>query len=149
MKINSDRVLLYIEPKNVDKNVVIDEFSIKVFNALVPIIFNHSKNLKNPNIGSIGYHKRKPVFNQGLISMGHHECVCGAHSSAYDILLDDGKNQIITNYLALHYLVCHRSEVPKEEIEKIRKLNFSITLSGNYEDRFNLLAQYPTSISEI
>lgn len=138
MKRDSKNVLLYIEPENIDEEIVIDKFSIKVFNAMSPIIFDNKKD----RLGSIGIKNKKPVFTKGIYSMGHHTCICGANSTGYDILLDE-ESGLITNYLCLHYLVCHRSEVPKDELEKIRSLDTSITLNPQDREKFNVLAKIP------
>lgn len=137
MKLDSQRVLLYIEPSGNKEPPVIDKFSVKIFNGMSPIHFE----IKKEYMGTIGNMHRKPVFTPGIYTMGHHECVCGATSTGYDILLDDGKSQIITNMLALHYLVYHRSEVPESELTKIGNLNFSITLDEKDMEKFNTLAQ--------
>lgn len=54
--------------------------------------------------------------------MGYHTCVCGAQSSSSDwsIVLTD--RRLTTNSLAIHYIACHRDEVPKEQIEALEAL---------------------------
>lgn len=58
-------------------------------------------------------------FNIESGYMGHHNCVCGAGSTAFDYKLTEN---LFTNSLAIHYLVWHRQEVPSTELEKIRTL---------------------------
>lgn len=51
--------------------------------------------------------------------MGYHTCTCGSRSKSHDFILSDG---LITNSLCVHYLAWHRSEIPKEELDKVAKL---------------------------
>ena len=48
---------------------------------------------------------------------GWHTCVCGARSDNKDWFLPDGT---MTNSLMVHYVECHRDEVPDSELEKLR-----------------------------
>lgn len=50
---------------------------------------------------------------------GFHLCVCGARSDNFDWYVRGG---LKTNSLAVHYLEYHRAEVPKSELEKLRRL---------------------------
>lgn len=49
---------------------------------------------------------------------GWHMCVCGEWSDNVDHILPDG---VVTNSLMIHYIECHREEVPESEIEKLTK----------------------------
>lgn len=138
MKYSHPNALLFIEPRFIPKkDIVIDELSIKMFNAINDIepkkIDSIRTLMKIPNIGSIGFDKKKLVFNQGAITLGHHDCVCGATSTSYDYYIDD---YYITNYLSVHYLVCHRPEVPKAELEKVQKLSSSSILKEEDKELF-------------
>lgn len=58
--------------------------------------------------------------SDGPYYKGTHECTgCGLRSRNCDTILPDGT---VTNSLAVHYLARHRDEVPKEELEKLRRL---------------------------
>jgi hypothetical protein len=70
----------------------------------------------------------KPAVNWGLVNddgsfskntttRGVHYCVCHAKSANFDFELADG---MYTNTLAVHYMLYHRSEVPAQEIEKVK-----------------------------
>ena len=137
MKITGKKVLLYIEPKfNKDKNPVIDELTIKMFNEIKPILLQeYNPFSKMPsNWGSYGRGKSKEiVFHPGVISLGHHKCICGATSSGCDYLLSNG---LITNLLCVHYLAYHRNEVSPVELEKVRNLNSSSILLEEDKDFF-------------
>ena len=47
---------------------------------------------------------------------GRHSCVCGANSGTCELVLPDGT---ITNSLLVHYVECHRSEIPRSELAKL------------------------------
>jgi hypothetical protein len=71
------------------------------------------------NNGVSGTGDTQANFRQGLGWKGWHDCVCGAASSNCNYLLPDGQ---VTNYLCVHYLAYHRSEVPASELQKVRNL---------------------------
>src|SRR5688572_9235062 len=50
---------------------------------------------------------------------GVHDCICGAHSGATDVILS---NAWVTNTLCVHYLAYHRAEVPVGELDAVRSL---------------------------
>jgi hypothetical protein len=54
-------------------------------------------------------------------SRGLHECVCGALSTSRDYLLPNGD---VTNWLCVHYVAHHRSEVPVGQLGRIEALTF-------------------------
>ena len=121
MLINNNKVILFIEPKNCSKNPIIDELTIKMFNAmgdhLIKGVVNH-----------------KGDFIKGLKTMGLHECICGKVSRSYDILLDSGQ---ATNFLSAHYLAFHRDEVPEEELQKVRNLQSSNVINPTDQWKFD------------
>lgn len=47
---------------------------------------------------------------------GWHDCICGARSGSCDLVLPDGT---ITNSLLVHYVECHRAEIPRSELAKL------------------------------
>ena len=121
MRIIDSKVILYFEPKN-NKSTepIIDELTIKMFNALNNAFKNTAE-----TAGIIG---RNNKFQKGISTMGTHECVCGVHSHACDYLLEGG---YMTNSLCVHYLAYHRDEVTQDDINKINDLNASTVLSEN------------------
>jgi hypothetical protein len=68
--------------------------------------------------------KMTAAVRRALPPMGHymgvHQCACGAVSTSFDYFLPNGQQ---TNSLCVHYLACHRSEVPDSEIEKVAALD--------------------------
>lgn len=89
----SDKYLMMIEPMN-EYLVEFDELA------------NKAQAIKNILIPSeYGYR-------------GWHTCSCGKASDNKDWLLPNG---VITNSLFLHYVMCHRQEIPQSEIDKIEK----------------------------
>ena len=48
---------------------------------------------------------------------GWHTCICGARSDNNNWILPDGT---ITNSLMVHYIECHRQDIPESEIEKLK-----------------------------
>ena len=141
MKLYGKNVLLFIEPKfKNNKKIIIDDLSIKMFNEFKPVISQAYSPFEDfpSNWGSYGRQDGKVVFNAGKISLGHHECVCGAISSGCDYLLSNG---MITNLLCVHYLTCHRNEISHSELEKVRSLNSSPILLGEDKEFFEKLIQ--------
>jgi hypothetical protein len=50
---------------------------------------------------------------------GYHTCVCGERSDNGEWILPDGTE---TNSLLIHYVACHRDEIPPEEMHKLHTL---------------------------
>jgi len=75
-------------------------------------------------------------FGKGILTLGLHECVCGAMSSSCDYMLN---GKIVTNYLCVHYLAYHRSEVPEEELEKLAQLEGSEELLEEDKEKLNFM----------
>lgn len=101
----SAKMLLFIEPQNPKSEApVLDELTKKMTAAF-----------KDYKTGS-GYQGQ---FMKGVESMGWQDCVCGARSTNVDYLLP---SHFITNYLCVHYLAWHRSEVPQSELDKVASL---------------------------
>lgn len=144
MKLFGKKVLLYVEPKFKKNKFTADELTIKMFNELKPIISQEFSFKKIPeNWGSYGiakdeYNKKTVVFRPRIMYMGHHTCVCGANSSGCDYLLSNG---LITNLLCVHYLACHRSEIPPSELEKVGNLESSPILLDEDKELFEELVQ--------
>jgi len=92
----NDNLLLYIRPTQpASKKPVEDELTAKMRALLA-------------------------VAQKGTCWRGWHTCVCGEHSTTYDLVLPDGT---ITNSLAVHYLAYHRDEVPESEIDKLNRID--------------------------
>jgi hypothetical protein len=47
---------------------------------------------------------------------GSHSCICGASSTSFTLRTPQGRQ---TNALLVHYVECHRSEVPRSELVKL------------------------------
>jgi hypothetical protein len=125
MIITGKNVLLYIEPKNCKSEPIIDELTIKMFNAIKEAI-------DEDHIGTLNSKNR---FTIGIMTMGHHQCVCGAISSGADYLLNNG---LITNYLCVHYVAYHRDEISEEELDKVKNLQSSNILNDSDKLKFIL-----------
>ena len=120
MKINTDNVLLYIEPINNKSTLpIIDNLTIKMFNAMK----NHIDK---------GHVTESGIFLSDVYTKGVHLCNCGKASKCYDFLL---KSNICTNSLCVHYLAYHRDEVLEEELKKIENLNSSDKLNDYEQEK--------------
>ena len=49
---------------------------------------------------------------------GMHTCKCGATSTNFDVFLPD---KTLTNSLMVHYVSCHRDEIPASEMVKLKQ----------------------------
>ena len=132
MILTTDKTLLYIHPgsklsiwanicKFFNDEPIIDELTIKMFNAFI----DHY---------ATGHLDRNSTFHHDIGTLGVHTCVCGKMSSSVDYLL---KSNHVTHSLSVHYLACHRQDIPKFELDKVSSLNASAKLSENNRDRFN------------
>ena len=132
MILTTDNALLYIHPgsklsiwanicKLFNDEPIVDELTIKMFNAFI----DHC---------ATGHLDRNSIFHHDIETLGVHTCTCGKMSSSVDYLL---KSNHVTNYLSVHYLACHRQDIPKLELDKVRSLNASAELSENNRGRFN------------
>lgn len=126
MKIKTNKTLLFIEPKENPTEPIIDELTIKMFNLL------------NSNIENIGHTNSKGVFTEGLCTMGHHTCICGATSSGCDYLID---NKVSTNLLCVHYVARHRKECSEEDLKLIDSLTSSKILEDKDKKNFYKVLQ--------
>lgn len=54
---------------------------------------------------------------------GVHWCQCGTTSDNRDHYIGGGEGTL-TNSLCIHYLAFHRNDLPKEELDKVRVLEF-------------------------
>lgn len=50
---------------------------------------------------------------------GFHGCVCGMSSTNRDYYVEIDGHRMKTNSLAIHYLACHRDEIPGIEMNKV------------------------------
>lgn len=117
MKLDKPRTLLYIHPENdaeETSNLQIDAVFFKLYQAMY---------CKNVEYGGLT-RDSKFILNMGF--KGIHTCTggkCEARSSNRDVAIranDD--DYLYTNTLALHYLACHRAEVPESELKKIEEM---------------------------
>lgn len=110
MKLNKKGVLLYIHPAGAASAVsVADDLSRRLACELSRVVA----------MGSVNYAGR---FCEGERTMGVHVCTgagCGARSRSYDLKLPCG---LATNSLALHYMMYHRDEVPKDDLNKVQSM---------------------------
>lgn len=94
--------ILFIDPKGKKSQVpVIDEATRKMTAAI---------RLSKPG-----------VLRRGMEIRGIHKCVCGAISPGHNFVLPNNEE---TNALCVHYLAYHRSDVPREQLEKVLKLEY-------------------------
>jgi len=96
MILNGPGHLLYIEPKGSCETPIVDNLTRKLAAA---------------------FYKGQ---SNGCRYRGWHHSACGANSDNTDYVLDDAR--FTTNSLAIHYLSCHRSEIPPEELAKVASL---------------------------
>lgn len=94
----SDKYLLMIEPQLKPTKPIDDELS-----ALAERVWLSSE--------------------PGARRRGFHRCSCGAHSDNAEHVLPGG---VITNSLMLHYVLCHRAEIPESEITKLRRIGAAL-----------------------
>lgn len=59
---------------------------------------------------------------EGTCYRGWHTCVCGAVSGSCDLIVKIGDREYTTNSLAVHYVACHRDEIPVDQLELIQTL---------------------------
>ena len=92
--------LLMIEPQGKATQPIIDELTRKVTAAW-----------RNSTPSNGGYR-------------GFHQCECGAQSDNYDhFVIVDGQ-KLLTNSLMVHYIACHRDQVPPAELKKAAALAY-------------------------
>lgn len=112
MIINTKYILLFIEPKLApDANPIIDEYTLKLAYQLMHFT----------KFGTVNPHGG---FSPNGSTMGVHTCTgasCSVQSKSYDVLLPC---HLVTNTLALHYLMHHRSEVPVSDLQKIELMEY-------------------------
>ena len=66
-------------------------------------------------------------YNIARAYRGVHRCTCGIMSDNYDYQTPMGR---LTNSLMVHYIMHHRSSVPKEEIIKLEE-EYTNIIRGN------------------
>jgi hypothetical protein len=59
---------------------------------------------------------------RGISWMGYHTCICGAKSTACDWSIVLADRRLTTNSLAVHYVACHREEVPSDQLAMLESL---------------------------
>lgn len=111
MKIETDNVLLFIEPKQLKSNTPVDDDLTTFIEKILSIA------MTDPNKSGIVYQDGR--YMKGLGTRGVHTCICNEHSDPCDYEIYDG---YYTNSLATHYLRWHRDEVPMTEIDKVKTL---------------------------
>lgn len=128
---DNEDVMLFIEPKqNKSDTPVLDELTIKMFNAF--------KNYQEEGVYTGGN------FVTIIRTMGYHQCKCGKFSSDHDYKLNNGK---ITNYLCVHYMAYHRDEVPEVELNKVKELDESIILLDDDKDALDEMIELDESVT--
>ena len=88
-------------------------------NSILMIEPKHKKStFPTIDVLTIGMEKELRKARRGRSYKGIHTCGCGERSGNTELYVD-GK---LTNSLAAHYLKWHRNDVPKSELEKVKKL---------------------------
>ncbi len=131
--------LLFIEPANASQSPIIDIYTRKMSAAF-----------RSAKFGVSGYSRQVASFCESLgVYKGIHLCECDHASSSnadYLICFDGGEiinlysdsqnfaegvedesdivRGLITNSLCVHYIACHRDEVPAEQLEMILRFPF-------------------------
>lgn len=160
--VNNPAFLLFIEPEKASENPIVDVYTRKITAA-----FRKTKE------GVAPYRQELPWFTESQAYKGIHLCTCGhASSSNRDHLLealvgerisvfsnsqsfnegceDDATivQGLITNSLCIHYVACHRSEVPSEQLEKILYLGHGEVQPTAREIRASGEVSLPQSLLE-
>jgi hypothetical protein len=91
---------LMIEPKKKGRTVIIDDITMKVTAIL---------------------RKAKEVAHY----KGSHTCICGAKSGSADLVVKVCGRRLGTNSLAVHYVACHRNEIPRVQLRMIVESRYS------------------------
>lgn len=61
----------------------------------------------------------------GPAGFGWHGCICGSESGTVDLWVEIGGKKYRTNSLAVHYVACHRDEIPQQQMELLESLKGS------------------------
>ena len=56
---------------------------------------------------------------------GSHTCVCGAKSGSAGLEARILGNRLQTNSLIVHYIACHRDEIPKSQMRLIKSARYA------------------------
>jgi hypothetical protein len=95
---NEKKYLLFIEPQSKKMEEDIDD-ELTVF----------------------AQHLKETMTSNHDQTKGFHSCRCGkAHSGSVTYSVSVAGEKMITNSLLVHYVKNHRSEVPEEELNKLR-----------------------------
>lgn len=57
---------------------------------------------------------------------GWHDCICGACSGNVDLWVEISGKKYLTNSLAVHYVACHRDEIPQQQMKLIESLQGTV-----------------------
>lgn len=91
---------LMIEPKNKAGKAIIDDVTKKV-----TVILRRAKEVEHYK--------------------GSHKCVCGARSGSAGLVVIICGKDLATNSLIVHYVACHRSEIPKSQMRLIKAARYT------------------------
>lgn len=111
--------ILFIMPATTTEQAVIDDLTRKMASLLT-----QAYETRGDKVGI--YNMEDDLFAPRIGSRGFHTCRCGANSTSQDYLIGtlNGK-AVVTNYLAVHYLAHHRSDVPEGTLDLINRLDGS------------------------
>jgi hypothetical protein len=120
MKLDHEKVLLYIEPTQPKAAVPVTDMLYYAFESELAKTITRAHKQQNKGVTGhecmYGTLDSDLKFTHGSSWMGKHMCICGELSDANDYLLPNG---MCTNILAAHYLKWHRAEVPQSELDKV------------------------------
>ncbi|MCU0660328.1 MAG: hypothetical protein MUD00_01815 [Candidatus Pacebacteria bacterium] len=120
--------LLFIEPAGKCHTPVIDKYTKRLTGAF------RSAKVGLSNYSNIAREYDTEAFfdENGGGWKGSHVCICGAMSSNKDYAMltrdvlslhIDHQQIVLTNSLCIHYVACHRDDVPTEMLEQIMLLS--------------------------
>lgn len=106
-----DKHFMMIEPGSVSRDVAQDPEAREAIKKLA------KSEAINDEMTSMAIRvMARAVIKPGYAYKGFHICSCGELSDNHDWVMPDGR---ITNSLVVHYVQCHRSEIPRSEIAKL------------------------------
>tara|TARA_Y100000310_G_scaffold55023_1_gene50423 strand:+ start:11970 stop:12515 length:546 start_codon:yes stop_codon:yes gene_type:complete len=159
IKTLAEGYLLFLEPQNKATESFIDEYVVKM-----QVMLDESKQgidiegatlerreeADKRDIEEYGRTysgiESRAKYKGGVFEMGpgaqwrgFHCCTACAkvYSENYDFLIEheDPNKSVVTNSLCLHYLMCHRDEVPEDQLEFIDNFTSDALLTKIYEGR--------------
>ncbi|MGD8373419.1 MAG: hypothetical protein PVI21_01005 [Candidatus Woesebacteria bacterium] len=109
--------VLFIVPQRVDREPVIDDLARKMSGLLL-------RAKADVDLSGI-YYADMQQFSPRISTRGVHSCCCGACSTNQDYVIGrlEGCIVVVTNWLAVHYLVHHRSSVTQSDLDLIAGLD--------------------------